>query len=121
MKHKKGLLPKCIFLSTTIKITLILYSLIYNYMKNKRIIFNYYYIAHFLLIVLRLVNIKNLCKPSFFIFITGTFILDVVIYAFEVKKSVVAMVEIFLTVLCIGWMVFLYPYYLVGNDEKKSK
>lgn len=123
-KNKSGLLPKWIYVATTIKITLILCVLLKSTFIDKHpLTFNYFYIAHFLLISLRLLNVKRIRNTRVFIFITLTFCVDIIIYLFERRLGVCiyrTVFEVLFSIFSILWMVFLYPYYLVDGESLKN-
>lgn len=127
MPQVTGLLPKWIYTTTLIKLFSTLLYTLSLYLSPQKLNFNYFYIIYFIVILLRLIFVKKICKPLFFWFITISFVVDIVInmverYFFGIRLYK-TLCEIVFGIVSIVWMIFLHPYYLMNEKiiNKKNK
>ncbi|RVD93357.1 hypothetical protein TUBRATIS_001170 [Tubulinosema ratisbonensis] len=123
-QNKSGLLPKWLFLSTTLHLIFIISQLYFPYVKTEPSVV----ICSTILCCIKLVGIKRMGSCLFYLVVAIATGIDVGFFVWFGVKKIVNMnwclFEVILGVLTLGWMVFLYPYYLMDeniNDRKKDE
>ncbi|AFM97772.1 hypothetical protein EHEL_020150 [Encephalitozoon hellem ATCC 50504] len=126
MRNKPGLLPKWLFIYTMAKTAYILvaHKDYLNIISPWNPGSAYTYLA-FLLGISRLLASRNATKIGFYSAIAGSFLAEGVFFIYSGFQGVYpiqrVIVETFLALFTVGWMIFLYPYYLLEDSESREK
>ncbi|KAF7683598.1 hypothetical protein TCON_1195 [Astathelohania contejeani] len=120
---KIGLLPKWLFISTTLRIIILmtkhtkLLSHIHKEIDNRDLIY-----LQFGMGMIRYIGIRKIQSKCIYITLAISFILEAIFFIIGYKHGCYSLkrviMEVTLACFSLGWMMFLYPYYLV--DESKS-
>lgn len=127
MGNKPGLLPKWLFVYTMLKTVSVL--AIY---RNDLGIFGskwrsgsvYVYLA-LLLGIARLLASRKIARPGFYSWIATSFLAEGMFFVYGGVCGIYSIyrviAEAFLVLFTLGWMVFLYPYYLLEDGEGRRR
>ncbi|KCZ81813.1 hypothetical protein H312_00712 [Anncaliia algerae PRA339] len=121
MDNKSGLLPKWLILSTTLHLIFIISQIYMQYIKTD---FKVALFSSFLCVI-KLIGIKRMGSVFFYVVVAlATAIHSILFILFGVRKIVNlnwCLFEVILGILTLGWMIFLYPYYLMQEDINHKK
>ncbi|AFN82488.1 hypothetical protein EROM_020130 [Encephalitozoon romaleae SJ-2008] len=126
MGNKPGLLPKWLFIYTIIKTIYIL--VVHKDHLNVASSWDsgsvYAYLA-LLLGIARLLASRKATRVGFYSSIAGSFLAEGVFFIYSGLRGLYSVqrviVETFLVLFTVGWMIFLYPYYLLEDNDSQEK
>lgn len=127
MTSKPGLLPKWLFTYTALRIVYILavhrhHLNIFRSSQKSRSA--YVYLA-FVLGLTRLLASRRITRFGFYSSIAASFLAEGVFFIYGGLSDTYPLhrvvLEVFLALFTLGWMVFLYPYYLLEGKEQKRE
>lgn len=125
MTNKPGLLPKWLFMYTALKTmyTLAIYRDHFNIFSNVRRSGSTCIYLECLLGIFRLLASRKVTRFGFYFSIAASFLVEGLFFAYEGFTKMYSLrkvfFEAFIALFTVGWMVFLYPYYLLEDKELK--
>ncbi|ADM11015.1 uncharacterized protein Eint_020140 [Encephalitozoon intestinalis ATCC 50506] len=126
MKNKPGLLPKWLFIYTMSK-TIYIFIKYKNHLSISRHLDSGSMHTYFALVLgaTRLIASRKITMVEFYSSIAASFLAEGLFFVclgfcgiYPIHR---VLVETFLSLFTLAWMVFLYPYYLLEDSEPPSK
>lgn len=126
MGNKPGLLPKWLFIYTMIKTIyiLVVHKDHLNIASSRNSESVYAYLA-LLLGIARLLASRKATRIGFYSSIAGSFLVEGIFFVYCGLRGLYSIqrvvVETFLALFTVGWMIFLYPYYILEDNHSREK